>query len=371
VPPQLGDRVKARALALADNPSEKVLQPTQTAASTLKRRSVIREFTALAVAGLFALGVYVWLLNQSTSVAYAQAIQQLTSSAAFRYTNSVYVADKNAPIDSHVWVAADGRERREIGDVVSISDPAGMPRLTLLQSSKKAIVNDTPIKIPDVSPAHWLLQLKSRGDHPDKELGESTKDNRRCFGFSVNIGQSVYAIWTDAATNDLVQIEFTGMPKGSPVVKSVMHDFQFDQQFDESLFSTSVPEGYSLIPSVKPLEPIEPEQSLVEALQGYTKLSDGKFPKSIADAGEWAVFLSNTDTSSENMLGISSRLGYFLPFLTMLPKDDYDYLGDGKSTHDPKSIVFWYRKDGKLRAIFNDLKIVDISEKDLPSKTDQ
>jgi hypothetical protein len=60
------------------------------------------------------------------------------------------------------------------------------------------------------------------------------------------------------------------------------------------------------------------------------------------------------------------HLGSILPFLTTLPKDDYEYRGSGKSVDDKRCIVFWYRnKDAKFRAIFNDLTVSDVDEKDV------
>ena len=52
-----------------------------------------------------------------------------------------------------------------------------------------------------------------------------------------------------------------------------------------------------------------------------------------------------------------------------LKKDEYEYLGSGKSVDDKKCIVFWYRnKEGILQAslIYNDLTATDVQEKDLP-----
>ena len=70
---------------------------------------------------------------------------------------------------------------------------------------------------------------------------------------------------------------------------------------------------------------------------------------------------------SEETTEIMAHLGSILPFLVALPKDNYQYLGAGKSLTDKRCIVFWYRnKDATLRAIYNDLSVVDVQEKDLP-----
>ena len=109
------------------------------------------------------------------------------------------------------------------------------------------------------------------------------------------------------------------------------------------------------------------EESIIEALRGFTKLADGKFPKSLVDWGEWSVFLSQSGTSQVETAAIAARLGTILPFLLTMSKDDYQYLGAGKTISDDRTIVFWHRTDDRqIRAIYNDLTVAVVKETDLP-----
>ena len=94
-----------------------------------------------------------------------------------------------------------------------------------------------------------------------------------------------------------------------------------------------------------------------------------KFPNSITNWGEFAVLISKGSKDGKfdkETMDVLGHLGSILPFLTTLPKDDYEYLGSGKSVDDKRCIVFWYRnKDAKFRAIFNDLTVSDVEEKDV------
>jgi hypothetical protein len=109
------------------------------------------------------------------------------------------------------------------------------------------------------------------------------------------------------------------------------------------------------------------EKSIIEALRGFTKMADGKFPKSLADWGEWAVFLSQSGAPQKETSAIMSRLGAITPFLFSMSKDDYQYLGAGKTATDDRTIVFWHRTDDRqIRAIYNDLTVAVIKEADLP-----
>ncbi|MFM2216334.1 MAG: hypothetical protein RL240_652 [Planctomycetota bacterium] len=65
------------------------------------------------------------------------------------------------------------------------------------------------------------------------------------------------------------------MPKGSSVAKSVMKDSEFDLTFDPMLFSFDAPQGYQSSTAAKLPELLPFEESLVEALKGYTELSGG------------------------------------------------------------------------------------------------
>jgi hypothetical protein len=145
-------------------------------------------------------------------------------------------------------------------------------------------------------------------------------------------------------------------------------DFRFNETFDESLFSFEVPNGYKVMHLPPSPALLSGEQSIIEALRGFTRLADGKFPKSLVDWGEWAVFLSKSGASQEDTAAITARLGAILPFLTAMSRDDYQYLGAGKTLSDDRTIVFWHRTDDRqIRAIYNDLTVAVIKETDLPA----
>ena len=146
-----------------------------------------------------------------------------------------------------------------------------------------------------------------------------------------------------------------------------MRDFEFNVTLDPTLFSFDAPQGYQSSTAAKLPELLEFEESLVEALKGYTELSDGKFPKSITDWGEWAILMAEKGIAKEKMMTLSGRLGTLLPYLTGMSHDDYDYMGAGKVVDGKRSIVFWYRNPGKqLRAVYSDFTVATIPEADLP-----
>jgi len=243
IEPSAVERVKARALTIPEGSH----QQSRREGSTPKRRRHLVAFAALAAGILLVLGAA--LLPTSPSTAFAQAIEQLKSAGAFRYTDLIYSDLENDPIEAQVMVADDGRERRDVSGIVSLFDSDGQLRLTLIERTKTAIVTQ-PMDVPHMPAQYqlsWLEQLKSHGTKPDKELGTKTLDGRTVEGFVANEEGHEFTIWVDAKANDLVQIESDVLI--DPMERVVMKGFQFNQTFDESLFSFEVPSGYKVLPT--------------------------------------------------------------------------------------------------------------------------
>lgn len=356
-------RVKLQALALEEKNNSKIRPSTRNI--TWSRPWM--QVASLAACILLVLGAT--MMFPSSSSAFAQAIEKLKIGGAFRYKQLVYSTTQDKPIEIQVEVSDDGRERRSMIGIVLIQDATGKVRISLNEATKMATVNASTGGVLVVSQRQikWLEGLKSYGNKPNKELGSMKIDGRDCLGFEVKpFPSSVYAIWVDAKTSDLVQVEFLGMPKGSSVTKSVMKDFEFNVSLDPMLFSFDVPQGYQARPRSKLPELLPFEERLVEALKGYTELSGGTFPKSITDQAEWMTSLSK---DGNPRITLAARLGTLTPYLIGMSHDDYDYTGAGKEVDGKRSIVFWYRNPEKqLRAVYSDFTVATIAEADLPKK---
>lgn len=327
------------------------------------------QVASLAACLMVAFGAT--LMLSSPSNAFAQAIERLKTVGTLRYKEFVYLKKQEEPVEVEVLIADDGRERRSMLDMTTIHDASGQIRLSLIEVNKSATVFETSSDFPDDGERQikWLERLKSYSAKPDKELGKMTIDDLDCLGFEVKLGWAVYSIWVDAKTNDLVQVEFSGMPKGSQATKSVMKNFELNVAVDPELFSFDVPQGYASTNAATMPELLPFEECLVEALKGYTELSNGRFPKSISDWGEWVILMVEKGIAEDEMLTLSGRLGTLLPYLTGMSHDDYDYTGAGKDVGMKRSIVFWYRNPEKqLRAVYSDFSVASIAEADLSKK---
>jgi outer membrane lipoprotein-sorting protein len=311
--------------------------------------------------------------------AYGQAIKQVSQARTLSYIQSLTIEGKEQPVRTKDFIAEDGRKRSEMPAgsqprVVTIFDTNGYIRLTLLHDTKTALVRS-----PQASPTNagqmfvdWLEGLKQLGDKPDKQLGQKEMDGKQVTGFVATQGNRTFTIWVDIATRQPVRIEYDSPIKGTGYQKVALSDFRFNDQLDESLFSFAVPDGYTVRQQPSPQSVPGGEESVVEALRGYTQRSGGKFPSTIAAWHPWTVLL--TKDSKDGVLTpettrILGHLGAITAFLSGLSKDDYEYLGDGKTLDQKSEIVFWYkRKDGVHRAIYGDLSVQDIAADKLPKK---
>ncbi len=311
---------------------------------------------------------------QSSSMAFTDAVEQLRSARTLTYTKLITVEGKPDSIKTREFFAADGRHRSERGSSVSIYDDSGMSRLTLIKDTKTALVR-RPVDGSKDRPKHrflgWLETLKKLGDQPDKGLGEKTVDGHRAVGFVATQGRLTFTLWVDAKSNEIVRIEYDSPIEG-PIQRIVMTDFQFNKPLDETLFSFDVPDGYTVQVQPPVLKVPGGEESLIEALRGYTKLADGHFPASISDWSAWSsVLTKNNDNGrpTAEALRISSHLGSIIPFLSRMTKDNYEYLGKDKTLADTDTVIFWYKsKDGIYRAVYGDLTVKAVAADDLPKE---
>ena len=390
VPTESIARVKSRALAIHDatrsKSSSAIALPLNTSGECCpfegnsspiqfpfhSRRLLMK---CVSIASVVTVVAALFLMHASPHNVYGDVLKQLREARSFSYTKRLEVEGKRNPIQVRIFVAEDGRQRHEqSGGSIMILDPTPQIRLTLLNSTKTAIVSEPhtlPANRVAKHPLEWLDILKSHGDKPDKQLGKKMLSGREVEGYMTLQGQSTYTIWIDRQSKELVQVEHDMPVNGVPVSKVVMSDFRFNEKYDESLFSFNAPEGFKTINSKRfgVSQTLSGESGIIEALRGYTRKSGGKFPEYIADMSDFASMMSRGSSDDQIDAESNKTIIHFsrvLPFLSSLRKSDYAYLGAGKTVDDQRCIVFWYRdKSAKLRAIYNDLSVSDVQEKDI------
>lgn len=337
--------------------------------------------TAASVLFIVTTATFLTLAIKTPSSAFGQALRQLREAHSMSYAELITVPGQKQPVRTKVFVAENGRKRMETpgignpGGVVTIFDAAGNARILLIENSKLALVREqaenAQREIVGGNFLAWLQTLKKLGDKPDKELGQKELDGKRATGFVATQGTFRFTMWVDATTGEPVRIEYESPVNGADL-HVAMTDFRFNEKLDDSLFSFVVPPGYKV--RQQPTVPPVPggEESVVEALRGYTKRAGGKFPSSLADWGPWAVLFSKGATGGlidPEATRVLANLGAITPFLVSMQKENYAYLGNGKTVNQRDAIVFWYKKaDGTYRAIYGDLSAKSIKAENLPKK---
>ena len=113
--------------------------------------------------------------------------------------------------------------------------------LTLFPKEKRATKTTGlrgPAKDPDLLKMAFTLQ-----DGSEEDLGVRQIEGRNAKGFRSIRSVNELTFWIDAKTNLPVRIEIVHTNVGRTII---MSDFEFAVDLDESLFSTAVPEGYTL-----------------------------------------------------------------------------------------------------------------------------
>jgi len=352
--------------------------PSTIPAHPFVSRSLLMKSLSATAGLLLVAGAVVLVATaiQSSSMAFTHAVEQLRSARTLSYTKLITVKGNPDPIKTRELFVGDGRHRTEHeSGVTTIFDDSSMIRLTLIEATKTALVGlpvDDNQDRPKRDVLEWLEALKKLGDQPDEELGQKTVDGRRAVGFVATQGKRTFTIWVDAKTNEIVRVKYDSPIEG-PIQHIVMTDFQLNEPLDESLFSFDAPDGYT-IRARTPLPKVSGgEESLIEALRGYTILTDGQFPASISDWGEWAVLFSKDNDNGRptaEATRVMSHLGSIIPFLSRMTKDTYEYLGKGKTLADTDTVIFWYKtKDGTYRAVYGDLTVKAVAADDLQKES--
>ena len=235
-------------------------------------------------------------------------------------------------------------------------------------------MTDGPIAgMPGTNELQWLNSLKDFKGEKSTSLGAKKIDGHEVLGTEIEVGGYRMRVWVDKNDEELVQVEHF-MGDDNPIEKTVYKDFDFEE-IDDSLFSFEVPDGFEIytptgIESEIITKSIEtPEGNVIAALKGFTKLSDGKFPKSLSEWSDWMGVMTLDGKVNQE---IAARLGAMTPFLSSLKSDNHAYLGEGLELNQKdRKIVFWFKtKEKTWKAIFTDLTCSEVKKSDLPKADD-
>ena len=200
------------------------------------------------------------------------------------------------------------------------------------------------------------------------------------FGFEGCIAQ----IWVNVNTNLPVLFELEGTSgHGTVETKIVFDNFNWEGEYDSSLFEPDLL-GYSLMAEVESM-PIN-EESTIEALQRFSQLADGKYPRSLdhthtrrevnsiyykiykENMGKGHLFWEDEDFDWEGYTSLHSLMTASCLFYAKLFNTDKEVVYHGeKVTADDLGLPLmrWKITDDSYRILFGDLRIEDVSVEEL------
>lgn len=196
-----------------------------------------------------------------------------------------------------------------------------------------------------------------------ESLGEKELDGRAVVGFRFAGPQSM-TLWADPRTRLPVRIEATMV--GPPETKVAMTNYEFNVDFDKSLFSVAIPAGYKVMETdVDVSPPVEKEfiTALRMCCDSTNEFPDGFDAVTIAEYAATYLHkrgISKDEGPNSDQMQEVMRIGRGFQFVMTLPAEsDPHYAGAGAEKGDADRVIFWYKpaNSTKYRVIYADFSV--------------
>jgi hypothetical protein len=363
-------------------------QTTQQKMWRIIMKSKITKFAA-AAAIIIAILIGIHYSGGSidgASIAWADVMEQISSFRPYACTHTVH--DEGAPIRSYRLMRLSLTQRREIRSdgTILIFDLAVPKSLTLVPEKKHAIERTfdmSPASDPDIFRIAKSMQNMSYGEGGVQEIGILEIEGHVTKGFRSKSEYNDLTIWADVQTKLPVRLEVIHVGRGRKIIIS---EFEFDMDFDEALFSTTAPEGYTVekiekgeVSEMTKFMRSTTEEDLVEGLRALAIFLDGQFPPEIelekirTTLKEYIKQNNLSDSEVEKRLApVSEKYTKAYWYIRLLRGEmevsDFNYVGEGVKLGDSETpVIRWLPKDSETyRVIYGDLSVRDVALENLP-----
>jgi hypothetical protein len=328
---------------------------------------------AAVLVGMYQLG------GNGANAVYASVVEQLHYAPTMTYSIVTHTPVENMPtLRQQMAFKEPGYMRTTTADgYITVIDWNQNKGITLWPPKKEYIDFEASNYQHDPAQDPFMVveKLRTLPDEADEVLGEKEIDGRVLQGFRVTQGDMISTVWVDPQTEQLVrvEIEYTS----SPGMNTIMTDFQFNSELDDSLFSLTPTEGYTRMEVQADVSTVT-EEDLIAYLQMWsTWTKDGTFPptfnpiqlpKITAEMMKEGKF-GEGETSQQERHAEAMQMYRGIMFVTQLPAEsNWRYAGENIKYGDAETPIFWYRPEGSqtYRVIYGDLSIKDIAPENLP-----
>lgn len=351
-------------------------------------KSKMTKFAAAAVV-IISVFISIHYLGGSvdgTNVAWADVMGQISSFRPYACTHTVH--DEGAPIRSYRLMRFSLTQRRQIhsNGRISVFDLSIPKSLTLIPEKKHAIERTydfPPASDPDVFRIAKSMQNMSYGEGGVQEIGLREIEGHVTKGFRSKDKYNDLTVWADVQTKLPVRLEVIHVGRGRKIIIS---EFEFDMDFDEALFSTTAPEGYTVekigkeeIARWTKIAQGTTEEDFVEGLRALAVFLDGQFPPEIELRALQTTLREYIEQNNLSESEIEERLApvsekwtkaiwYINKLRGEMEVSDFHYAGEGVKLGDSDTpVIWWLPKDSQTyRVIYGDLNVRDMAPENLP-----
>lgn len=373
------ERAKKRLIVLGTPKGEQTTK-RQTSQNNTWRKIMKSKTLKVAAAAAIIIAVFLGIhelvgIPGSPSVAWADVIKPILN--ARTASLDIFIGSQDSGVVIHDDVMG-SRIRRTVSNLENstILIDLEQRKLVTIDHAKKTVVYVGLDGLPSFQNyvehlRNLIIKLQENPNLHVENQGVQEVDGRDFVVFVAHGDNDTITIWADPQTAVPIRIEHK-----TPNMQTICDNLQFDVEFDESLFSTDVPDGYT-IQDVGAVDFSESsENAFIESLRIWAEIiEDGQFPDSInlgdiAKVGpKFGEGLERAGLNEEEQVDIAMRWGQGLVFLRFFKgQGQWHYAGQGVKLGDAETPIFWYQpQDSETwRVIYGDLRVEDIAAENLP-----
>jgi outer membrane lipoprotein-sorting protein len=331
---------------------------------------------SVAVVCLVAFALWLVLGGERPTLAFADVLEKMRE---FRpYACTLTIRDEGQPESSMQLMQRSLTQRREVrsNGQILVFDLSSKPvRILILNPVRKTATEQTLVNMGPAVDFNLLGAIDMIKNGTEKDLGVKEVEGRKAHGFRAALNEhNDFTVWADPKTGLPIRVEI----RQPTVARTVaISGFDFDVNFDESLFSTTAPAGYT-VQKVENKEVNPTEQHLIDGLRAAADFLGGRFPPLWETHRLQKMFrdraAQNQVTPDEGKLDALNRTvakaSRYIQLLQGFYKvESLHYVGDGVRLGNGKSPVIWWRLKATktCRVVYGDLTVRDVSPDDLPN----
>ena len=356
--------------------------PQATVFQTLGRTFIKSPISKLAAAAAIIIVVLVGIHQLGGrffggTVTFADVLKQIRTFRPYAYTSTTQYKGK-ADVTRRMMIISLSCRREVYPDgYVQIFDSSEEPhRMLAIHPDKKlAVEKFYPGRKPGNINVDFLRHMSAFENMPDllavEDLGFKQVEGRTAKGFHVPGKYNDWTIWADTQTRLPIRIELV-----HPQIerKIIMTEFEFDAEFDESLFSMTAPEGYTVKQIVDPTE-----EDMIEGLRTVAVFLGGEFPsefelRPLQKILREYIEQNNLSPSKDELHSLGEKLSPATKYFARINsnKDFFklSYIAGGIELGDANTPILWYTPQGSpnYHVVYGDLSVKEVAPDNLAAE---